>query len=77
MSQQAYQELQRCGQFSGAFIVLVGIILMFAWHSAWFFIAAYTLFWLLNHVVIHHYVGNYLLAEQLAQPRTKTLIDPI
>ena len=77
MSQQAYQELQRCGRFGGAFIVLAGIILMFVQHSAWFFIGAYTLFWLINYVVIHHYIGSYLVAEQLSQPRSKTLIDPI
>ncbi len=77
MSLQAFQRLRFRGQVGGGLILLIGAAAMLIWQSAFYFIAAYVLFWLLNYVVIHHFVGTYLLKEQLAVPKTKTLIDPL
>ena len=77
MSEQDYYQLRRHGQFGGGLIVLLGILTMFWQQNAVFFIASYFVFWLLNYVVIHHYIGNYVLAEKTGETVSKTLIDPI
>ena len=77
MTREAFQRLRLRGRLGGGFIVLLGIIAMYSTQSAWYFVAAYFLFWLVNYVVIHHYVATYLLKEQLETPKTKTLIDPV
>lgn len=77
MSEEHYIKLRRNGQFGGGLIVLLGIIAMFWQQNAGYFLASYFAFWVLNYVVIHHYVGKYLLSEKTGKIVSKTLIDPI
>ncbi|MCG8416170.1 MAG: hypothetical protein MI746_18280 [Pseudomonadales bacterium] len=76
MSQEEFYKLRVKGQLGGGLVLLVGIVMMFMEREAAYFIGSFVIFWLLNYLFIHHYIGRHFIEDQIGNPKTKTIIHP-
>lgn len=76
MSEEQFYKLRVGGQLGGGLIMLIGVVMMFVEREAMYFIGSFIIFWLLNYLLIHHFIGRHFVEDLIGSPKTKTIIHP-
>ena len=76
MTAEQFKAIRVAGQLVGGFVIALSVYLMFIHKQALYFMTGYGLFWFLNYVVIHHFIGKHVITDYCGNSRSKTLIHP-
>lgn len=76
MTAAQFAKIRVAGQIAGGAVIALSVILMFIQQQALYFIVAYSVFWVLNYLVIHHFIGTNVGEDFHGKPRSKTLLHP-